>query len=244
MRSVFFGDNKMDDFDYARRIKNIKKENPFIRQAELVYKIVYDDIFSFRYRAPGSKLNQDQIASLLGVSRSPVRDAFKRLIADGVIDRKSRNGYYVRIISMKDVTHISEFRSAIETQAVLLAAIRAAKDDIARLYENNAAMGEASPDDIGKLIDLDVEFHNLLVSCSKNDYLIKAYNNEQVTLMLLRNCTMAATALVREKMHLRHGNIIKAIENRNPKQADEAIRAHLEGNAEDYLEIEKKFYNQ
>ena len=137
-----------DEFNYAKRIKAIRKENPFIRQSDLVYRILYDDVFSFRYRAPGSRLYQDQLASSLGVSRSPVREAFERLILDGVIDRKSRNGYYVRIISMKDVTHISEFRFAIETQAVLLATIRASREDIALLNENNAAMGEASPDDI------------------------------------------------------------------------------------------------
>ena len=107
------GDAMADDFNYANRIKTIRKENPFILQSELVYRILYDDIFIYRYRVPGSKLNQDQLASALGVSRSPVREAFERLIADGVIDRKSRNGYYVRIISMKDVTHISEFRNAI-----------------------------------------------------------------------------------------------------------------------------------
>jgi len=230
------------DFGYDKRIQEKKKKQPFISQTDLVYDLLQEDIILLRYREPGSKVNQDQLANLLGVSRSPVRDAINRLIGKGVLVRRSRNGCSVYILTMKDATHIAEIRTAIEVDAGRLATKRATDVDMEMIRRNIRELADCDATDLDKMINLDIEFHNLLVTCSKNEYIIQAYRECAIPLRQIRNCSMTASAIMRDKMVLRHGNILSAIVNRNSKQIESAIRTHLQNNLEDYVETEKHFY--
>jgi len=230
------------NFNYEARILAKKAQSPFISQTDLVYALLQEDIILLRYREPGSKVNQDQLANLLKVSRSPVREALNRLIDDNIIERRSRNGFYVYIPTMKDATHIAEFRIALETEAGHLATKRATDHDMALIGQNIQNMAECDEKNLSRMIDLDIEFHDLLVACSQNQYIIQAYQKYATSLRYIRTISMTATSSMRDKMVLRHRNILNAIINRNSKQIDVAIRTHLQNNLEDYVEIEKLFY--
>ena len=221
------------DFCYSNRMLEKKNQLPFISQTDLVYELLRDDVL-LRYRRPGSRVNQDQLANTLGVSRSPVRDAINRLIEEGILVKRSRNGYCVYILTMKDATHIAEFRTAIEVNAGLLATRRATDQDLERMRQNLRELAECGEGDLDKMIALDTGFHDLLVACSKNEYMIGAYRQYAAQFRHLRNSTM--TASMRDRIIFRHENILTAMANKDAVQIETAIRVHMQNNLEDSIE--------
>lgn len=230
------------DFNYRKRVYEKRVQDPFISQTNLTYTLLLEDILVFHNRAPGSKINQDQLSVLLGVSRSPVRDAIDHLIADGLLIRQSRNGYYVYIPTMRDATHIVEFRTAIEVAAGRLATKRATAQDMERIRENVEKLEGCDPPDLDKMIALDIEFHDLIVASSKNEFLIRAYHQQALMLRYIRTFTMTGTATMRDKTAFRHRYILEALVNRNSEQMESALQIHLQNNLEDYIEAEKYTY--
>nr|WP_325195967.1 GntR family transcriptional regulator [uncultured Oscillibacter sp.] len=227
------------DLNYAARIAEKQEQHPFMNQTELVYSILLDDVL-LKYRKPGSKINQDQLATLLGVSRTPVRDAINQLIEDDVLIRRGRGGYYVYILTMKDVMHIVEFRTAIEVQAGQLAIRRASGHDLALMRQNLAALSACDKADLKRMVDLDTEFHNLLVACSKNKLLIRAYQQCATQIQLLRNLSL--TEQMYDNIVVRHKNILSALEVKDAERTVAAIRVHLRNNPDDSSEAMEYSY--
>lgn len=222
----------MSEFDYERRIQQKREEQPFIGQTDLVYALLLEDIL-LHYRLPGSKINQDELAGLMGVSRSPVRDAINQLVDKRFLIKRSQNGYFIYILTPKDCLYLIEYRTAIERQAVVLAVNRATAHDLNRLRRNQKEMTECGPADWQRMLDLDTEFHDLLVCCSKNDYLIRAYRAFTDQYRFLRNASL--TTDMHTNIVLRHRNILLALEAKNEELADEAVRIHLKNNLEDSI---------
>lgn len=227
------------DLNYAARIEEKQEQHPFMNQTELVYSILLDDVL-LKYRKPGNKINQDQLATLPGVSRTPVRDAIKHLIEDDVLIRRGRGGYYVYILTMKDVMHIVEFRTAIEVQTGQLAIRRASGHDLALMRQNLAALSACGKSDLKRMVDLDTEFHNLLVACSKNKLLIRAYQQCATQIQLLRNLSL--TEQMYDNIVVRHKNILSALEVKDAERTVAAIRVHLRNNLDDSSEAMEYSY--
>lgn len=228
-------------YDYAGHIERLKKQNPFLNSSGIARTILKDDILSGR-RLPGSKLKQDEIARLLGISRSPVRDALIALAHEGIVVCKSGNGVptHVYIPTIKDAKTACEYRRAIETECGILAARRQDSHDIKLLKDNVDDLADPKTITVAQLIDNDARFHEILINCSRNSMLIDAYHLYDTFFNLIRIATV--TRPMKGCMVDRHTVIIDSIISRDLDRIRDAVRAHLDGNVEDIVEAEKYSY--
>jgi DNA-binding GntR family transcriptional regulator len=130
--------------------------------------------------AAGSPLRQETIASELGISRVPVREALKRLEAEGLVKFRPRRGYLVSELDPEEIVEIFEIRGLLEKQGAGLAARQRTEDDIAEVEALVLAMDEAldpAPDSIDLFARLNREFHARLVACSRRPRLCRLLEN-------------------------------------------------------------------
>ena len=102
--------------------------NPVVL-GEQTYKMLKEAIISGEF-PPGEWLSEDQITDSLGVSRTPVREAFKRLHSEGLIELFPRKGAHIIELSKKDIDHLFEARVALETSFFAKAAKNISKDEL------------------------------------------------------------------------------------------------------------------
>ena len=143
-----------------------------------VYARLRDLILSNVFRA-GQKLVDRDLAEQLGVSRTPVREALGRLAMMGLVEARSRRGYYVRQYTAKEMTDLYEFRKILEVNAARLAAQNAEPAHI-REFEDILIRSEelaANPTNHARTVELDLEIHNLIARASGNDSLHQAIHN-------------------------------------------------------------------
>jgi len=224
--------------DYEKRIADKRAKNPFISQTDLIHDLLLEDILTCRRRL-GSKINQDHLANATNVSRSPIRDAINRLIDEGHLVKRGKRGYYVYIPTMRDIIHASEFRIAMETNAAQLAMKRITEADLRKLQKNIDEQAECDGRDIGRMIALDISFHDYLVACSKSDYIIQAYRHYEKKFQQIHNRITVAS--MQKIIFAQHKNILYAIVERDTVRLDSAVRVHL-NHAEDFIQAPEFFY--
>ena len=167
------------------KLENYLEKNPFAKLSEVVTQILYDQIVVLDI-PPASKLNINQIATDLGISRTPVVEAINRLQAIGFVETKPKaSGFYVTDMNLLDMIDLYDARTAIECEAAALCADKASPEAIAQLDNLATEFKKAVPRMDGKrLKETDMPFHKLIVEASGNKYLIRSYNE------LLPNLTM------------------------------------------------------
>lgn len=121
--------------------------------------------------APGQRLIEAEFTAGLGVSRSVVREAFQRLLADGLLEMERHRGVRVKILSAKDLDDIFAVRIALEGLAAGLAApaIAAAPEAISACHE--AFAGAVARGDVRGFVSLNQRFHALIVQAAANPVL-------------------------------------------------------------------------
>ncbi len=151
------------------------KPEPLI---DSVYARLRDLILSNVLRA-GQKLVDRDLAEQLGVSRTPVREALGRLAMMGLVEARSRRGYYVRQYSADEVSDLYEFRRILEVSAARLAAQNLQTEherEFDRILKDMASL-ESSPANRSRSVELDLETHNMIAKASGNTELQKAIEN-------------------------------------------------------------------
>lgn len=226
------------------KLERLKEENPFISSTELVYRLVLDDIVEHRFK-PGQKLNQEQIAEELDMSRSPVRDALAALEKDGFLS-KGAQGYTVYQVKIGDYMALLDLRIAIEQLAVRLACARINVTEMKKIEDNlarsanilaegtkgawddsfnivNAKRTEAIISALGKM---DRDFHHTIVSASHNKYLIETYESLMPRIHFFRYTAMDVNCCL--NMVDRHRMIYEAITQRDEELAVQRMETHLQ----------------
>jgi DNA-binding GntR family transcriptional regulator len=193
---------------------------------EQVYKVLAEQIISGAL-APGTKITEQEIASRLGVSRTPIREAIKALARDDLIEMLPRRAMYVRKLSPEDVAEIYEVRSVLEALAAKLATARFPQPEIARLR----AQAESCVQDLDKghmdtFLQLDAKLHSLILEYSGNKRLQKLLGSLNDLIHYLRAQGARQPARARQAL-TEHGRILDALESRDPERAEAAMREHV-----------------
>jgi DNA-binding GntR family transcriptional regulator len=142
------------------------------------YEIIWRQLMKGE-KGPGERLTDTELASQLGLSRTPVRQALHRLAQEELVRLDARRGFTVRAFAAQDVHEIYEVRGALEVLAVRLAAPHLTADQVQkqlrRLHEVRAAL-ESTQSRTANIMHLqaDLEFHNLIIQTSGNGRLIRA----------------------------------------------------------------------
>ena len=175
--------------------------------------------------ARGQRLREQELSSLLQVSRTPIREALSRLQADGLLVLLPRTGLAVTDLDDGAVTELYETREALEGTAAHLAARYANPRDIAALRGLLEAE-EAAPDDPGNLPALNRAFHDALYAAAHNRFLLKSLQALHDSVTLLGPTTLTAPGR-REQARAEHRRVVEAIERGDAVVAEAEMRAHV-----------------
>ena len=194
-------------------------------QGESVYERLCEDIRA-GVLAPGSRLREAEIAERLSVSRTPVREAIRRLEAEGLVDHLPRSGAIVRRLDYSETMELYEMRTVLEGTAARLAARAASPVELEELQAINAEM-RAADGQPERLVRLNRQFHRRLLEASRNRFLLRAMATVENTLLILGASSMhlpeRAVAAVAE-----HGEVLDALLIRDGAAAEAAMRRHME----------------
>ncbi|MFT8350972.1 GntR family transcriptional regulator [Clostridium saccharoperbutylacetonicum] len=174
----------------------------------------------------GDRLVETSIAEGMGVSRTPVREAFRQLEIEGLAENVPRKGTIVKGISKRDILEIYEIREVLEGLAFRLACANISEERILELKEMLLKMEQSiDNNDIKEYWRLHGEFHNTIMYFSNNQRLIDQMKQIYEYLSKLRNFT-----LVMNKRRIiameEHKALIKAFENKDEILAEQIGREH------------------
>ncbi len=198
---------------------------PGTLQGETTYERLCDEIRSGKL-PPGSRLRETEIAERLAVSRTPVREAIRRLEADGLVDHLPRSGAVVRKLEYPELMELYEMRTVLEGTAARLAARAASPVELEELVAINDEMRAAAgrPDVV---IGLNRQFHKLLLDAARNRFLLRAMATVENTLLILGSSSMAKPDRAREAVD-EHREVLDALLARDGAAAEAAMRRHME----------------
>lgn len=207
----------------ADTASQLSRDGTFVQRTEAIVreKILDGSI------PPGRKLNEVALASALGISRGPLREAIQRLAGEGLVTIVSHRGSFVRTFEAREVEELYDLRSAFEMYAARLVCERAADEQLSELDDFLSETGDlmsAGPD--GRY-PRDRDFHTRLLSLADNPTLERAALETQAQISLARS--MSAKVAVRAKEALdEHADIVASLQARSPDQAARLVREHLD----------------
>lgn len=176
---------------------------------------------------PGQRLMEIQLAKQLGVSRTPVREAIRKLELEGLVVTLPRKGAEVAQITEKDLKDVVEVRCALEELAVELACERISTAQIVQLKEIVKDFESLIKNkDITALAENDVKFHDIIFTATNNPRLMQMINNlrEQMYRYRLEHLK---DAKAHEQLIKEHELIISALQKKDVAKAKETIRYHI-----------------
>lgn len=187
------------------------------------YALILEAIDMGEYR-PGDKLVESDLAERLGVSRTPVREALKRLETQSLLTRSGRS----LIVSSLDHNQLSELyavRTELEGLAARLAAVHAADEEV-RVLRDMVESDRKLIGDAPALARANRRFHKQIHLSSHNRFLVQQLDLVHRSMALMAVTTLAAAG--RDKVAIdEHDRIIQAIEARDPDRAADALRDHI-----------------
>ncbi|MCB7305686.1 GntR family transcriptional regulator [Bariatricus massiliensis] len=177
---------------------------------------------------PGERLMEIQLANKLGVSRTPIREAIRKLELEGLVLMVPRKGAEVAEITEKNLMDVLEVRKALEELAVELACDRISQGQIEEMKVAAKEFQQVlKSGDVTKIAEADVKFHDIIFSATDNQRLISLLNNLREQMYRFRVEHLKKKECYPKLME-EHELIIEMIEKRRKKEACEIIGKHID----------------
>jgi len=210
--------------------------------ADIVFDTLRDSIIDRRLK-PGQWLRQETLAQELGVSQMPVREALKRLVAEGLAELVPYKGVKVVEFSPEDIVDICTTRLVLEGLAVRFATPLITPETLEQLKENlTEAEGYTEQDQMARRRELNTEFHLFICRASGRQYLVRLLERlwswfPSVILYegMSRQKELLPARLERELQE--HWAILKALERQDAEQAEEETRSHIQNLSRELTEV-------
>ena len=177
---------------------------------------------------PGERLMEIQLAERLGVSRTPIREAIRKLELEGLVLMIPRKGAEVAKISARSLRDVLEVRRALEELAIELACQRMSEEDVGNLQKAQEDFKKAIAEgDAMKIAETDEHYHDVIYEGTQNAKLIQMLNNlrEQMYRYRLEYSNAEDKWKILE---LEHEKILKTVRERKVAEAKEAVREHID----------------
>lgn len=194
---------------------------------DAAYLRLKDELFAFRL-LPGERFSETAMASRLGMSRTPLRQALARLQREGYLDMDAKSGWSVSLLDFEQFDHLYDLRLVLETAAVR------------RLCEGAAAHGALYPlrdfwlaplqersSDGQRVAEMDEAFHMALVDAAGNPEMARVHRDVTERIRILRRLDFSSAGRV-ACTYDEHGAILQAILARQADQAAVLLREHVE----------------
>lgn len=198
-----------------------------------VYDQLKDEIYSGRFPTR-SVLYETQIADDLGVSRTPVREAIRSLLSEGLLETLPRGGVRAHEITRRDIQDAFAMRTSIEAASVQLAAQRISDEqchELDRILDR--ARDAARSGWLDELMQHNERFHTFLAQCTgsrlTSQLLNRVYDYIKMHRLLQRLAATGDVRDIQESIDREHSEIAEAVKARNARLAMDRMQQHLEG---------------
>lgn len=176
---------------------------------------------------PGSAIKEPELVVQLGIGRTPVREALRRLALERLVEVYPRRGMFVTTVDVRDLARLCEVRAVLEPEAARLAAERATRADVEAINALVAELGDGRRRDNRAFIDLDERIHHMIYRSSHNQLLEETlewyYTHALRVWMLALHRTEALQAAV-----LEHRELLEAVAQGKGELAARLMREHVE----------------
>lgn len=186
---------------------------------------------------PGERLMEIQLANKLGVSRTPIREAIRKLELEGLVLMIPRKGAEVADITEKSLLDVLEVRRALEELSADLACDRITEEEIAEL---KAAAEEfkktLKSSDVTEIAEADVKFHDVIYLATKNQKLIQLLNNLREQMYRYR-VEYLKREEVYEQLIREHEEIIEHISRKEKEEAVQIVCKHIDNQMDTVMDV-------
>ncbi len=196
-----------------------------------VYKVLRERILNHKY-PPGFRFDLSQLEEQLGISRTPLKEALHRLETEGLIEIRPRRGTYVVDLNLQDVSESFDVRCILECAAAEIAARKVTDEELSQLRSIILEMKHLLRSGdyqsiIGNYLELDRQFHRMLVSMAQNKRLTDIYTKVDTHLQVARVRQKFNASDSKQYTEVEHEAIMQALEQRDT----EALVKHLSDHA-------------
>lgn len=177
---------------------------------------------------PGERLMEIQLAERLGVSRTPIREAIRKLELEGLVLMIPRKGAEVAKISEKSLRDVLEVRRSLDELAIELACLRMTEDEVIELEKKQDEFRRAVLNgNAMEIAETDEAFHDVIYKGTYNDKLIQMINNLREQMYRYR-LEYIKDKDKRQVLIIEHDNILHALRAKKVEKAKEAMREHID----------------
>lgn len=209
--------------------------NEFLPLRDVVFNTLRQAILTGELK-PGERLMEIHLANRLGVSRTPIREAIRKLELEGLVIMIPRRGAEVAQITEKSMNDVLEVRRAMDALCVELACERITAEELEKLRLACDVFAEAvKTKDLKKIAQADVELHDIIVQATGNQRLVQLVNNlsEQMyryRFEYIKDCTQ------HEKLIDEHRIIYESMVKKDKETASEAAKMHIDNQKKAIIE--------
>jgi DNA-binding GntR family transcriptional regulator len=175
---------------------------------------------------PGSPVREPELTARLGIGRTPVREALRRLAQERLVDVFPRRGIVVTTVDARDLARLCEVRAVLEPEGARLAAERATDGDVEELRALQAELVLSRPRDHRALIELDQRIHGAIYRATHNPFLaetLETYYAHALRIWMLALARTDLSAAVHE-----HAALLEAILRGDGERGAALMRAHVQ----------------
>jgi DNA-binding GntR family transcriptional regulator len=208
-------------------MQNTLKIEGYELLSQKVYRVLKTEIVK-GFLEPGTKLFEDKIATQMGVSRTPVREAIQKLAAEGLIKITPNQTLVVTEVSLEDVKEVLQIRGILEGLATRVAAQKITRQEIEELEEIITQMGlYVTKKDLTSYCKLDDEFHNLILHICGNKWIIQIRDNLGNFLYRFRIKSLSVPGRLKCSLE-EHQKIMESLKEKNPEKAEQLSKKHMD----------------
>ena len=176
---------------------------------------------------PGSRLVESRLADVMGISRTPVREAIHKLEREGFLDQNPTGGFFVSGLTRSDVEETFGIRSVLESYAAKLAAIHHVEEELLPLKKKiNEYQRCLDRGDLASLPEINTEFHDLLYALSHSPRLVKMISGLRDQIYRFRQLILKMDEMARESNE-DHILMLEFIGKRDAEGVERLVRAHI-----------------
>ena len=177
---------------------------------------------------PGERLMEITLADKLGVSRTPIREAIRKLELEGLVVMAPRKGAKVASITERDLNDVLEVRKGMEVLAISLACKRITGEELEKLETIEQSFQKLiESGNLTELAEMDVKFHDTIYQATNNQRLVQLLNNLREQMYRYRMEYLKDIA-VRRTLAEEHKAICRALRERDEQQAEQYVSIHID----------------
>jgi len=210
-----------------KKMENNLKIDGYELLNQKVYRVLKESIIK-GFLEPGTKLLENRIAEKMQVSRTPVREAMQKLVAEGFVKTTPNQTIVVTEVSPEDIKEVLQIRGVLEGLAARIAAKKINRQEIDELESVVTQMSlHVTKENLSYYCKVDDEFHNLILNICGNKWIIQIRDNLGSFIYRFRIKSLSVPGRLKHSLE-EHRKIMESLKKHDSKNADRLSQVHME----------------